>query len=237
MIPIFAAMTIVPLLASALPSSALSPGALVGPPFVCHELDIGDARSLPFKKGLETDGRYDRQRLVEDVANLLKTETNLVVRMETLRRAAIYARTDRQIAWELLGRTGLSVLEQEALRARASTAWFDTGVLVTCWDQLNVDLGFRAGVAEGFDGYAYIEKALDAARAEKNEQIAVIEFGAALCAHPAMRPGGGSPTDIDRYANHVQAARAGAGASPLLAKNLEAHIAIWKDMIPSLAGR
>lgn len=212
------------------------PAPAVGPPFICHQLEIGDARSLPWKKGVEPSADYQRARLVADVADLLKTQTNLIVRMETLRLPAIYARDDRALAWELLGRTGLLVLEQESVGARASTTWFDVGVLAMCWDQLDLDLGFRAGVGEGFDGYGYLAKALDLARAEKNDQIGTIEFAAALCGHPAMRRGGGDRADIDRYWGHVDAAQARSRVDALLAKNVDAHIALWKQHFPRNGG-
>lgn len=215
---------------------ASAPAPAVGPPFICHPLEIGDARSLPWKKGVEPSADYQRARLVADVADLLKTETNLIVRMETLRRAAIYARDDRSLAWELLGRSGLLVLEHESLGARASTAWFDAGILAMCWDQLDLDLGFRAGVAEGFDGYGYLTKALELARAEKSDQVGTIELAAALCGHPAMRRGGGDRADIDRYWSHVDAARASARGDALLAKNVDAHIAMWKQHFPRNGG-
>jgi len=202
-------------------SGTSSPGW--GPPLLCHEFAIDGAKSLPWRKGTEFDKQYDRRELVGDVARLLKTEESLIVRMETLRRATLYTRGDRALAWELLGRVGLATLEQAAIGSKESIAWFDAGFLAACLDQLGADLGFRAGVAEGQEGYAYLLRALERARAERLDQVATIEFAAALVVHPLMRR---NPTaeDVARYERHLGAARAGAAPGSLLARNLAAHV-------------
>lgn len=198
------------------------PKAALGTPLLCQEFAIGDARSLPW--GHDNGGRpdYDRGRLVADVAEILKTEPDLIVRLETLRRAALYTRGDRALAWELLGRIGLAVLEQSAISSKECSAWFDVGYLAAALEQMGTDLDFRAGVAENQEGYAYMLKALDRARAERADQVATIEFVAALLVHPSMRR---SPTaqDVARYERHLEAARAGAAPGSLLAQNLAAH--------------
>ena len=195
------------------------PPAPVGTPLLCREFAIGDARSLPWDHGRACRPDYDRSRLVADVEEILKTERDLIVRLETLRRAALYTRGDRALAWQLLGRIGLGVLEQSAISSKESTAWFDVGYLAAALEQMGTDLGFRAGVAENQEGYAYMLKALERARAEGADQVATIEFVAALLVHPAMRR---SPTaeDVARYEKHLDAARAGATSGSLLARNL-----------------
>ncbi|GJM21962.1 MAG: hypothetical protein DHS20C15_18770 [Planctomycetota bacterium] len=83
-------------LAGLAPAAAapLAPAALAtplwGPPAICHPIDIGEARSLPWGDGaFELDERYDRATLVADTAALLDTSADLLVHMETLRRAVI----------------------------------------------------------------------------------------------------------------------------------------------------
>ncbi len=198
------------------------PKAALGTPLLCQEFAIGDARSLPW--GSDNDGRrdYDRSRLVADVAEILKTEPDLIVRLETLRRAALYSRGDRALAWELLGRTGLAVLEQSAISSKESSAWFDVGYLAAALEQMETDLGFRAGVAENQEGYAYMLKALERGRAERADQVATIEFVAALLVRTSMR-GSQTAQDIARYERHFEAAQAGAAPGSLLAQNLAAH--------------
>jgi hypothetical protein len=216
----FACVVLALATSSLVASRSSSPG--LGPPLLCHEFAIDGAKSLPWKGGTEGDKAYDRRKLVEDVARILKTEESLIVRMETLRRATLYTRGDRALAWELLGRAGLATLEQAAIGSKESTAWFDAGFLAACLEQLGTDLGFRAGVAEDQEGYAYLLRALERARSEHAEQIATIEFAAALVVHPVMRKGPTSE-DVARYRRHIEAARAGAAPGSLLARNMAAH--------------
>src|SRR5256885_6871456 len=67
--------------------------ALAGPPLVCHPFEIGNARSLPWSgaQWRDVDKNYDISRLVEDTLRVLTPETPVLVRMETLRRATVYA--------------------------------------------------------------------------------------------------------------------------------------------------
>lgn len=194
--------------------------SMFGPPLLCHEFAIDTARSLPWESGMNPKADYDRSHLAADVDALLKSEEDLIVRLETLRRAALYAKSDRALAWELLGHAGLATLDQTSIGAKQANRWFDTGVLVACFDQLGLDLGYRAGVAEGFQGYGYLVKALDAARSEKSASIATIEFVAGIVSHPLMLRGGGKDADYERYQRHMDAAHAGARAGSLLARNM-----------------
>ena len=211
------------LLAALLLSPLAAPKVAVGSPLLCQEFTIGNAKSLPWEGGMGPRKDYDKSRLIADVATILKTEPNLVVRMETLRRAALYTRGDRALAWELLGRAGLGVLEQAAIGSKESIVWFDAGFLAACLDQMDVGLRFKAGVAEGQVGYGYLMRALVNARAEKNDQIATMEFAAALVVHPGMRRDGPSEVDVERYVRHIDVTRLGAAPGSLLAKNLAAH--------------
>lgn len=203
-------------LAATLPAAPIA----VGPPLVCHEIAIGGARSLPWESGVKRKNGYDRAHLVADVAELLKTEENLLVRMETLRRAAMYAYQDRALVWELVGWRSLLVLEQKAIGSKESTAWFDLGVLVACFDQLAVDLDRRSGVAEGIGGYGFLRKALEVARAEGCD-TGPFEFAAALVTHPG---GGRDAADARRrvalYQVHLERAKAQCTGQPLLAQNV-----------------
>ncbi len=201
---------------------------ILGAPLICHEFEIGGARSLPWERGQATKAGYDRARLVDDVAAALETETDLVVRMETLRRATMYVGKDARLAWELVGERSLALLDQTAIGSKESTAWFDVAFLVACFRQAGVDLDHRAGVADKIDGYGYFKTALERARAEKNDQIGTIEFAAALAAHPVMIRGRGDEAAHARYRQHLDAARRGAPSGSLLEKNLATHLANWK---------
>src|SRR5262249_62105909 len=76
--------------------------ALAGPVLICKNYEIGAAKSLPWGgsdwRSVKAD--YDINRLVDDTVALLTPDTPVIVRMETLRRAVIYAawsRVDREV--------------------------------------------------------------------------------------------------------------------------------------------
>ena len=79
--------------------------AHAGPPLLCHPYEIGAAKSLPWEGHDWWPGRADYKvaNLVADTQALLTPETPVIVRMETLRRATIYAMRDRNVATQLLG--------------------------------------------------------------------------------------------------------------------------------------
>src|SRR5580698_1648684 len=79
--------------------------AQAGPPLICHPIEIGQAKSLPwveFNHSRSMD--YDLKNLSRDTLAILDSQTLVLVRMETLRRATIYARQDSQVAKELITR-------------------------------------------------------------------------------------------------------------------------------------
>jgi len=95
---------IVGLIASML---CLATVAQAGPPLICHSIEIGQARSLPWTShswNLSGGETYDTRNLVRDTLEILGPDTPVLVRMETLRRATLYARKDPSAAKELLAR-------------------------------------------------------------------------------------------------------------------------------------
>ena len=70
---------------------------------LCRSFAIGDARSLPWGTAW-WQGRpdYNLANLVSDTEALLVPSTPVVVRMETIRRASLYASRDRTVAERLL---------------------------------------------------------------------------------------------------------------------------------------
>ena len=99
--------------------------AHAGPPLICHPIEIGQAKSLPwieFNHKGSTD--YDLKNLSRDTLAILDSNTPVLVHMETLRRATIYARQDPKVAKELVTR----------LQARAANS--DAAgrpCVVRCW--------------------------------------------------------------------------------------------------------
>jgi hypothetical protein len=198
--------------AFALALSGLASPVLAGPPLLCHPFDIGSARSLPW--GTTSDwsqgkADYDLSHLTADTTALLTTATPVVVRMETLRRAAIYASRDRAIAADLLTRL------TERTRGGGAYAWFDAAYLTETLRQLG-SLGrtgpFRdsapamADLVKSIDGVAMIDKAL-----LLEPEDAGFEFAAALIDAGRNR---------ERYLEHAQRARAGAARDELVARNI-----------------
>jgi hypothetical protein len=177
--------------------------ALAGPPLLCFPFDIGQAKSLPIvHRGFgEVDPAYDMSRLVGDTVELLGPKTPVIVRMETLRRATLYARANPKVGADLLAklqeRAGIS-------RAEAPLAVFDFGYLVETYRQSEVRL------ATDVDGYALVQKA----NAFQNDPQ--IEFAAAIISLWPKR------ADHDA---HVKNAEAAANTDPLIAANLAAHLA------------
>ena len=179
--------------------------AFAGPPLICHAIEIGQANSLPsvdlnFHKG-ETS--YDLKNLTRDTLAILDSKPSVLVRMETLRRATIYARQDPQAARELITR-----LQARATKAEGGNmgalAWFDLGYLAEAYKQW-----MRNGEpnpARGLDGYAWVKKAIHL-RGSDSE----MELAAALIT--LTGPEG-------EHRDHVEKAIAGAKSDPLLAQNL-----------------
>jgi hypothetical protein len=179
--------------------------ALAGPPLLCHPFEIGQARSLPWIdfNNTKADTGYDLKNLTRDTLALLNSNTPVLVRMETLRRATIYARQDPQVAKELIAQ-----LQARAADAKAgepgALAWFDLGYLAETYKQA-INEG-ESNAARDVDGQALVEKAISLRGSDPE-----MEFAAALITL-------GSPQD--KHSDHVQKAMAGANADPLLARNL-----------------
>jgi hypothetical protein len=86
---------------------AITTPALAGPPLLCHPFDVGTARSLPWDGTKWWRGRTDYKltNLLADTEALLTPSTPIIVRMETLRRAVLYASQDRTAASDLFATT------------------------------------------------------------------------------------------------------------------------------------
>jgi hypothetical protein len=177
-----------------------------GPPLICHAIDIGNAQTLPwvdlnFRKG---DGSYNLQNLANDTLAILDSNPAVLVRMETLRRATIYARQDQRAAKELLVRLSARANEAPA-DANGALAWFDFGYLAESYKQW---MGRNEpNPAAGADGYGWVKRAI-----QQRGDDAEMEFAAALITW--IGPNG------DDQLEHVQRAMAGAKTDALLAQNL-----------------
>jgi hypothetical protein len=187
----------------------ITTSAQAGPPLICHPIEIGQAKSLPwvdlnYKKG---SGSYDLKNLTKDTLAILDSNTPVLVRMETLRRATLYARQDPHVAKELLTRLHARAANSDAAGPSEALAWFDVGYLAETYKQW-IGKG-EPNPASGLDGYAWVEKALSL-RGQDPE----MEFAAALITLTG--------SESDRR-DHMQKAMAGAKNDPLLAQNLTSN--------------
>ena len=110
--------------------------AQAGPPLICHPIEIGQAKSLPWVESNHRGGTdYDLKNLSRDTLAILDSHTPVLVRMETLRRATIYARQDPQVAKELITRLQARAANSDAASRPDALAWFDVGYLAEAYKQ------------------------------------------------------------------------------------------------------
>jgi hypothetical protein len=192
--------------------------ALAGPPLLCHPFDIGSARSLPWDPAgawSKGDPAYNVKNLVADTEALLTPSTPVIVRMETLRRAALYASRDAQIAKQLL--TAINARATSGVGASNANplAFFDAGYLTETFRQITMLEGereFREGARalraalNGTDGYSLVKKTLI-----MRPNDPAIEFAAALIARGTRQAS---------FTEHAAKARQGAERDALLARNI-----------------
>jgi hypothetical protein len=199
--------------------------AQAGPPLICHTIEIGNAKSLPWIShswNLSGGENYDTKNLVKDTLEILGPNTPVLVRMETLRRATLYARKDPLAAKELLARLHARATAAESEGHPDALAWFDAGYLVETYKQwLGQNLphmtdGMRMdpNPAAGVDGYALVKKAIALRSLALKGEDPQMEFAAALITLSGPR---------DEHAQHAQKAITGAKTDTLLAQNLATH--------------
>ena len=195
---------------------SLATPALAGPPFICHPFEIGGVASLPWTDGdyLGMRGDYDITRVVADTEALLKTDMPTLARMETLRRAVLYASQNRALAERLVATLAARVDAADKAGRTNAIALFDLGYTLEAMSEIEMighhmgsDLAVRgralAGMTRPDDGRALIVKS-----AALRAHDAGIAFALALI----ERAEGKQP--------HLAKARAGAQQDRLLAANM-----------------
>jgi hypothetical protein len=190
--------------------------ALAGPPFTCHVFEIGSAKSLPWGATADFTGTrkdYDFHNVVVDAEKLLTPSMPTLVRMETLRRAAMYASRDRAVAEQLVALVIGRVKAADQAGRPDAFALFDAGYVVEALNELEQS-GNRmkmsgglepglAGITQPYEARPMLEKS-----AALRPEDAAIQFALALLT-PAME-----------NAAHLRQAREGARQDALLANNL-----------------
>jgi hypothetical protein len=200
----------------------LTTSAQAGPPLICHPFDIGTAKTLPpvdwNQKG---SGSYDLKNLTQDTLAILDSGAPVLVQMETLRRATIFARHDPYVAKELITRIQARADNSDSGHAGA-LALFDLGYLAEAYKQWIRPV--ESNPAAGVDGYALIKHAISL-RGQDPE----MEFAAALVSLE------GNESD---HQEHTRRAIAGAKDDPLLAQNLAAtfHGQATSELLTSPGG-
>ncbi len=144
----------------------LGPGSKAGPPLICHEIEVSEGQSLPWGKDTFTrSSAYNASNVVRDALDLLRPQTAVLTRMETLRRATLYIDRNKAQADELLGHLMARALDAEAAGKPDSLAWFDAGYAVACYRQTGTPRTFGPAVTKGegasaIEGYSWIARAI-----------------------------------------------------------------------------
>jgi len=198
-------------------TALIAQAAHAGPPLICHPFTTDNAPSLPWtgeRTWRATEASYDVGRLTADTLALLGPDIPVIARMETLRRATIYAASSPRAANELL-RTLLTVAEALARDPQtAALAEFDAGYLIESYrqqseiDKTDMLAAFArsSGVPLGtLYGYVMVEKAI----AMRPRDVAAMEFAASLMT-----------TDKAAARRHQSNASAGAAPGSALAANI-----------------
>lgn len=160
--------------------------ALAGPPLICHSNPIGMQPSLPWSGGDGWNGAvpsYDLDHLQSDTLALLAPSAPVTVRMETIRRAVIYAARREglaeQIGVSLLGRA----LDPNASRLTYAAALFDAGYYVeTLRDAARISRmldgndrdAWMIHEAPTVDGLALIHEAIAMGGDGMNDAVAIV---------------------------------------------------------------
>jgi hypothetical protein len=197
--------------------------ALAGPELICWPFDIGGAKSLPWGGGAWSakQAGYNISRLSDDTLALLGADTPVIVRMETLRRAAVYAMDNPLAAKTLVSRLEVRLRESRTKNGVDALAAFDLGYLVECLRQAYRNEAVRAlGLSR--DGYKLVLMAIEARGADPQMEFAVAIIASAH----------GKRADASA---HVARALEGAAEGSLLARNLVRQSPILRVESKSLA--
>ncbi len=198
----FAAFAIAALAFLAVPAQA-------GPPLICHTIDIGSAKSLPWIShdwSLTGAESYDTSKLASDTMAILNGDATVLVHMETLRRATLYARTNPLAAKELLAKLVARANNADSAGHANGLARFDAGYLAEAYGQWLVK---DRNPAARLDGYAWVKQALSIRGNDPQ-----MEFAAALITLSG-------PSAEHRA--YVEKAVAGSKSDPLLVRNLSSR--------------
>lgn len=171
--------------------AAASVAVLAGPPIICERVEIGTAKSLPWQQNANGwNGAlpsYKLAALADETLAILTPSAPLALRMETIRRAAIYAAKDEAVAAQLTSRLLARVADAEAKSKADFNAWFDAGYYAEALRQIafvyRYDMLSAAereqwrlrGDARVLDGRPWLEQAIR--RGGKGMEVALAKIG------------------------------------------------------------
>lgn len=198
-------------------------GALAGPPLLCHPFETAGAPSLPWGKGWNNTQRgYQVVNLARDTQALLGTQVPVIARMETLRRAAIYASGNGTVARQLAVQLDSRVVGAKDAHARA-LALFDAGYFAETLQDI--------ARLQGYDmpGVGTVDMAaVNAILAQGDGSTRIAQAIALRPDDPALRFAAALVSSADErkadYNTHARLARNGARSDRLLALNI-GHVA------------
>ncbi|HEX8806753.1 MAG TPA: hypothetical protein VF741_07375 [Candidatus Aquilonibacter sp.] len=147
--------------------------AWAGPPLLCHPNDIGSARSLPWlvtESWNGADPTYDLSHLTQDTLALLGPQTPVIVRMETIRRAVIYATHRAGLAEDL---EQALLARVRATRSQDPNALFDAGYLVETLR--DAQRAYPSLPAQQVDGLALMREAQRLGGTGMDQAVAMVE--------------------------------------------------------------
>lgn len=197
--------------------------AYAGTPLICHQIEIGKTKSLPWSQGNNpkaTDSQYDINNLTKDTLGLLNSDMPVLARMETLRRAAIYATLSpsrsETIASELLNKLMDRVNDKLKSSSTPGLALFDAGYFIACYENTGYfKNSTNKPLGKNLNGYSMVKKGVESFQLEHKGKTVIdnyeLEFALAIVSSYPRR---------DEYKEHLQKAVNGAKDGSLLAINL-----------------
>ena len=180
-----------------------------GPPLICHPYDIGSAQSLPWGHGHDTlgfdnpDQNYNTKQLTADTLKILDAGAPVIVRMEAMRRAALYGSNDHPSAATLLG----TLKKRAEASSPSALVLFDYGYFAETLKQ--IVWKYKEDLTRGADGYSFVKRALT-----MQPDSADMHFAAAVMTRHLQR---------SDYLEHASRARA-AKSNALLVTNIHSHL-------------
>ncbi|MBL8763779.1 MAG: hypothetical protein JNM07_05880 [Phycisphaerae bacterium] len=190
-------------------------GVFGGPPLLCHPLDIGDAKSIPRDDG---SARLSNEAVMDGANNVLRTSEDLVVHIETIRRAAMHLGDARGSITEFYADTCARALDAETGPDRkvAARAWFDAAYLTAVRVEMGWDRHEKRDDRTGLPaGYAWLRRAIDMSEG------AVPEMHLAAAMMLIDRRADPKGENAKLFGDHARKMLEGTKPGSLLAKNAE----------------